>query len=181
MREREKMLVTNNLSFSDNVSLQWQKITYTSKLQLLHSLPLNHRRLPKHLRDKERILVTNIFSQCLSLYQRQVVHFHQLFLSASQNFIISPPPNHDFRRPCRKASLKTFENIVGKGENAGNQHFLLFLQCFPPFLKEILIFSVIFILLSANTFNLDQSKICCFIKSYFVQGWNIILTIMLYV
>ena len=23
-----------------------------------------------------------------------------------------------------------FENIVGKGENAGNQHFLLFLQCF---------------------------------------------------
>ena len=23
------------------------------------------------------------------------------------------------------------ETIVGKGENAGNQHFLLFLQCFP--------------------------------------------------
>ena len=23
------------------------------------------------------------------------------------------------------------ENIVGKGENAGYQHFLLFLQCFP--------------------------------------------------
>ena len=28
---------------------------------------------------------------------------------------------------------KPFENIVGKGENAGNQHFLLFLQCFLPF------------------------------------------------
>ena len=25
---------------------------------------------------------------------------------------------------------KVFENIVGKGENAGNQHFLLFPQCF---------------------------------------------------
>ena len=25
-----------------------------------------------------------------------------------------------------------FENIVGKGENAGNQHFLLFPQCFLP-------------------------------------------------
>ena len=25
---------------------------------------------------------------------------------------------------------KPFENIVGKGENAGNQHFLLFQQCF---------------------------------------------------
>ena len=25
------------------------------------------------------------------------------------------------------------ENIVGKGEIAGNQHFLLFLQCLPPY------------------------------------------------
>ena len=25
-----------------------------------------------------------------------------------------------------------FENTVGKGENAGNQHFLLFSQCFLP-------------------------------------------------
>ena len=25
---------------------------------------------------------------------------------------------------------KPFENIVGKGENAGHQHFLLFPQCF---------------------------------------------------
>ena len=25
---------------------------------------------------------------------------------------------------------KPFENMVGKGENAGNQHFLLFPQCF---------------------------------------------------
>ena len=25
------------------------------------------------------------------------------------------------------------KNIVGKGENAGNQHFLLFPQCFLPF------------------------------------------------
>ena len=28
---------------------------------------------------------------------------------------------------------KAFENILGKGENAGNQHFLLFLQCFLPY------------------------------------------------
>ena len=28
---------------------------------------------------------------------------------------------------------KPFENIVEKGENAGNQHFLLFPQCFLPF------------------------------------------------
>ena len=35
---------------------------------------------------------------------------------------------------------KHFENIVGKGENAGNQHFLLFPQCFLPFSKQISIF-----------------------------------------
>ena len=28
---------------------------------------------------------------------------------------------------------KVFENIVRKGENAGNQHFLLFQQCFQPY------------------------------------------------
>ena len=35
---------------------------------------------------------------------------------------------------------KPFENIEGKGENAGNQHFLLFPQCFLPLLKQIPIF-----------------------------------------
>ena len=29
-----------------------------------------------------------------------------------------------------KFGLEQVENIVGNGENAGNQHFLLFLQCF---------------------------------------------------
>ena len=33
----------------------------------------------------------------------------------------------DFKQPRVK---KTFENIVEKGENAGNQHFLLLPQCF---------------------------------------------------
>ena len=36
---------------------------------------------------------------------------------------------------------KPFENIVGKGENAGNQHFLLFPQCFIPFPKQVSSFS----------------------------------------
>ena len=54
---------------------------------------------------------------------------------------------------------KPFENIVGKGENAGNQHFLLFQQSFLSFPKQISIFWVTFILPSANALNLDQSKI----------------------
>ena len=32
---------------------------------------------------------------------------------------------------------KTLENIVGKGENAGYQLFLLFPQSFPPFTERI--------------------------------------------
>ena len=30
-----------------------------------------------------------------------------------------------------KIVLRKVENIEGKGKNAGNQHFLLFPQCFP--------------------------------------------------
>ena len=35
---------------------------------------------------------------------------------------------------------KPFENNVGKEENAGNQHFLLFPECFLPFPRQSLIF-----------------------------------------
>ena len=58
---------------------------------------------------------------------------------------------------------KPFENIVRKGENADNQHFLLFSQCFLLFPKKD-ICEVAFILSSANAFNLDLSKILSFGK-----------------
>ena len=32
---------------------------------------------------------------------------------------------------------KHLENTVGKGENAGNQHFLLYPQCFLSYVKQI--------------------------------------------
>ena len=35
---------------------------------------------------------------------------------------------------------KPLENILGNGQNAGKQHFILFPQCFPPFQKQISIF-----------------------------------------
>ena len=37
-------------------------------------------------------------------------------------------------KPWRK---KPFENIVGKEENAGNQHFLLFPQCFLSYETQL--------------------------------------------
>ena len=55
---------------------------------------------------------------------------------------------------------KPFETIVGKGENAGNQQFLLFPQCFLPFPKQILTFQSHLVC----RFNLDQFKILSFGK-----------------
>ena len=54
-----------------------------------------------------------------------------------------------------------FENIVGKGENAGNhfhQHFLCIAQCFVPLPKQILDFQSYQFLLSNGTLNFRQSK-----------------------
>ena len=53
--------------------------------------------------------------------------------------------------------MKPFENIVGKGENAGYQ------QCFLPNHRQIIILARSN-LLSASTFNLVQSKILSFGK-----------------
>ena len=58
------------------------------------------------------------------------------------------------------------ENIVGKGEIAGYQHFLHFPQCLLPFQKKKkkIDISVLFILSFANAFNLDHTKNLLFSK-----------------
>ena len=53
---------------------------------------------------------------------------------------------------------KALENIVRKGENTGNQHFLLFHRIFYYIKERKHHFSNIY-LSSANAFNLDMSKI----------------------
>ena len=53
--------------------------------------------------------------------------------------------------------MKAFENIVEKGENAGNRHFLLF-PMFYALCKKKFNSSATFILSSANAFYFDQSK-----------------------
>ena len=52
---------------------------------------------------------------------------------------------------------KPFENIVGSGENVGNQYFLLFPQCFLSAQKKMS-FDDTISLLSANAFNSNQAK-----------------------
>ena len=53
---------------------------------------------------------------------------------------------------------KAFENIVEKGENAGNKHFLFLSTMFSNLPKTNSRFLGKFILSSANVFSLDQSK-----------------------
>ena len=52
---------------------------------------------------------------------------------------------------------KHFEN-VGLGENAGNQPFLLFLQCFLPIRKTIQCIITLILLPPIACYNLDKTK-----------------------
>ena len=54
---------------------------------------------------------------------------------------------------------RPFENIVGIGENAGNQHFLLTSAPFSILSKTNQDLWVTIILSSANAFNLEESKL----------------------
>ena len=60
-----------------------------------------------------------------------------------------------------KFFLGKMENIEGKGEYGGNQHFL-FPKCFLPFPELNISLSVKFILSSADALNLDQLTILSF-------------------
>ena len=62
------------------------------------------------------------------------------------------------------------ENIVGKGENAGNQHFLLFAQSFSTQSKTVIITLGAFNLSTAKALNLVQSKKLSFGKE--LKGEN---------
>ena len=59
---------------------------------------------------------------------------------------------------------KALENTVGKGENAGNQYFLLFPQSFLLYQREILSFHQCFICCLQFFFNLVTSEICRLVK-----------------
>ena len=61
---------------------------------------------------------------------------------------------------------RPFENIVGKGENAGNQQFLLFTQCFRPILKTNSVFKLnVFCCLQMLSIWASL-KICRLVKSF---------------
>ena len=82
------------------------------------------------------------------------------------------PHNPDFLTTLGKKPLK---NIVGKEKkNAGNQHFLLFSQCFLSFPNQISVFQQN--LSYVNAFNLVTSKILLFVEGLMWGLIRIILT-----
>ena len=91
------------------------------------------------------------FPQMLSISSPEFVVWCRVYLCV----LNSVPHNTDLTTPRKK----TFENIVGKEENAGNQHFLLFPQCFLTYQRQ-----KSFMLSSAKAFNLLTSKILSFGK-----------------
>ena len=60
---------------------------------------------------------------------------------------------------------KDFENIVGKGENAGSQHFLLFPQCFLTIPKIISVFKLHLFYCLQMLSIWESPKFCCVVQS----------------
>ena len=107
-------------------------VPFTKQSQLLATL---NERLLKALWKKEEMLITNpivLFPQCYLPFSCQLICFLQCLLTLCQ---IIPT----FNDPEKEI----FENMEGKGENAGTQHFLLFPQCFLPIQTTISVFKLL--------------------------------------
>ena len=127
LREKEKLLATSNFSFSHSVFYLFGE----------HSA----------IFIKLKIVVCKLFQfgivLNLSFAKGLTMKFYKAFFF--KDVKINPLPNDKFFDWSKlkelgdnkiniteklKFILERVENIVGKGENAGNQHFLLFLKCF---------------------------------------------------
>ena len=59
------------------------------------------------------------------------------FMSTFAHPYLCPESLYHSFRTFDAPGKKSLKNIVGKGENAGHQHFLLFPQCFLPYARKI--------------------------------------------
>ena len=73
---------------------------------------------------------------------------------------------------------RAFENIEGKGENAGNQHFLLFPLCFLSHQKQTALFEPYFSCRLQMLPVWTSLKFCCLVKSYlFTTQFRLLMTL----
>ena len=87
----------------------------------------------------------------------------------------SPFPKQALVFTCLQ--YKSFENNVGKGEIARNEQFLLFPTVFSTHLENFLPFPSNLKLLSTNSFNLEDTKICRLGKGLYCEIFqNLLVT-----
>ena len=113
--EKEKLPVTSNFSFSNNV--------FRSSLLLMCQ---NEYRWSKGL--KLNVYISCSHDESLHLW----FDFHETYITAKL-----------FTTQCLlliTLTEKLLENNVGKGENGGNQHFVLSPQCLLPIPERISVF-----------------------------------------
>ena len=84
---------------------------------------------------------------------------HSKILSFGYELIQAMPLLKEINLNNSPRERSLFKTFVEKGENADNQHFLLFPQCLLLYQEKFLHSGTIFYLSSAKVFNLDQSKV----------------------
>ena len=138
-------------------------------LKVMKNMPLKDIMCEGENADKHHFL---LFQQCFLPYLRQITtcnlisiyfdvcqhfQFGQAFLLSGKVLLSRQGLTLYHTTPTLTTlKMEPVENIVGKGENAGDQHFHLFPQCFLP-IKNFY-FQVSFILSSASASNLYRSK-----------------------
>ena len=96
----------------------------------------------------------------IQIYEKETSYFLDAFAVPFNSL----PHNPNFYQSQLLTTLKKgpIENIMVKGENAGNQHFLLFPQCFLPF-PTLTRWQMALKILTRTNFSLsDQNKIYWF-------------------
>ena len=109
--ETEKLLVANNFSFSHSV---FYFLENCSHFHLIQNYLLQTLSVWTSLKFVVLEMVNSLLNDKISdLYKLKAFADGKIHVTQRLKFV-----------------LGRVENIVGKGENAGNQHFLLFTQCF---------------------------------------------------
>ena len=101
------------------------------------------------------------FVLCLKIALKPICHtISKLVIAHSLIFSKFSKSFDSFTTQCRLLTTlkkKPYEHIVGKGENAGSQYFLIFTQyVFYPFHKDFQYLSYIYFVVCNYAFNLDQ-------------------------
>ena len=142
------MLVTSILSFSHNVFKRLFLSNFKGR-RCKDGLMTLKRRFLKTVWEKEKMLVT-----CTCIFSFQSLPHNPDFLGPrvkkknlwktlreKEKMLVTSifSFSHNVFNPIRDKK----ENIAGKGENAGNQHFLLFPQCFQSYQRQKALFYLI--------------------------------------